>query len=52
MDPTDAKTLRRLRREQKLADLREGRYNRAETFKAGSDYRRKSKYPTNYREVE
>ena len=52
MKELDAKTLRRLRREEKLADMAEGRKERAETFRSPRDYRRKSKYPTDYLEVE
>jgi hypothetical protein len=52
MQELDAKTLRRLRREEKIALLRDGQKERAESFRSPRDYKRKSKYPTNYREVE
>ena len=52
MTPDDSKALRRIRREQKLEDTREGRHNRSESFRSPRDYRRKAKYPTNYQEVE
>ena len=50
MKPEDMKTLRRLHRERKVAEMAEGRVERAETFRSPRDYRRKSKYPVNYME--
>ena len=49
-DITDMKTLSRLRREQKVAYMADGRLERAETFRSPRDYRRKSKYPVTYTE--
>ena len=40
----DRKALARIRREEELADLREGRKRRAAKFRSAKDYRRKPKH--------
>ena len=44
MRESDAKALRRIRREEVLADLRDGRKRRATKFRSAKDYRRKPKH--------
>jgi hypothetical protein len=44
MNKTDAKTLARLRREDALADLRDGRKRRATRIESGKHYTRKTKH--------
>lgn len=43
--PEDAKTLARLRREDQLEDLRDGRVRRPVRIESAKRYSRKSKYP-------
>ena len=50
MDDRDRKALSRGRWQAKRDARAEGRYERAEVFRSPRDYRRKSKYPTNYQE--
>jgi hypothetical protein len=45
-----AKVMRRQAYEQKVAAMRDGRRERAETFEPKTAYSRKSKYPTDYME--
>lgn len=44
MNENDSKAMKRIRREEVLADLREGRKRRAAKFRSAKDYRRKPKY--------
>jgi len=44
MNKTDAKTLARLRREDALADLRDGRKRRAARIESAKRYKRKPKH--------
>lgn len=45
MRPSDRKILARLRREDVLADLRDGRRRRAVRIPSGKRYRRRRKHP-------
>jgi len=39
----------RLRREETVRGMRDGRVQRAATFKSGTEYKRRGKYPSDYR---
>lgn len=47
----DQRTLRRIRREGKVADMADGRRERAAVFASPKDYRRKPKHPVDYQDM-